>query len=166
MTKPSAYGSGGQGYGVHLIGASRSLILNLEVEQARHGVVVDFGSSDSQIIGGHFTQMNQALLDIHGEASRDTLIRGASMSNSNIGVIIGGGGRTVHCNDGPRHHVPIKRDQRLWNGGFCLDYTAQSYIRSNTLSNNSSHIVAAFFGAHEVTVERNDMRVLPLNPSL
>ena len=87
------------------------------------------------------------------------------MSNSNIGVIIGGGGRTVHCNDGPRHHVQLSEIRDCGMGVSVSDYTAQSYIRSNTLSNNSSHIVAAF-GAHEVTVERNDMRNAAINPTV
>ena len=91
MSYPSAYGSGGQGYGVHLIGASRTLIVEERVTHARHGVVVDFGSSDSQVINGVFREMNQALLDVHGEASRDTLILGNTLSESSIGVIVGGG---------------------------------------------------------------------------
>ena len=76
MEHPSAYGGGGQGYGVHLIGASRTVVRRQRVSTARHGVVVDFGSSDSQILDGDFSNMEQALLDVHGEASRDTLIPG------------------------------------------------------------------------------------------
>ena len=72
MEHPSAYGGGGQGYGVHLIGAVE-LVYRQRVSTARHGVVVDFGSSDSQILDGDFSNMEQALLDVHGEASRDTL---------------------------------------------------------------------------------------------
>jgi hypothetical protein len=154
MRAPSAYGGGGQGYGVHLIGATRSLVINLEVEQARHGVVVDFGSAESQIIGGRFAHMNQALLDVHGEASRDTLIRGATLSHSTLGVIIGGGGRQVHCNDGPRHHVQLTSLSSCGLAISSSDYTPQSYLRSNSFSDNGSHVVAAF-GASEVWVERN-----------
>ena len=154
MSDPSAYGSGGQGYGVHLIGASRSLIIGSRVTHARHGVVVDFGSSDSQIIDGVFSEMNQALIDVHGEASRDTLIRGNSLSESSIGVIIGGGGRAVHCNDGPRHHVIDNRITDCGIGVSVSDYTEDVGIRSNHLTDNGSHVVGAF-GARQIDVERN-----------
>ena len=157
MHHPSAYGSGGQGYGVHLIGASRTVISNLEVNHARHGVVVDFGSSDSQILNGTFFDMNQALLDVHGEASRDTLIRGNNLEQSSIGVIIGGGGRTVHCNDGPRHHVQFNHISECGIAILVSDETEKTYIRSNHLTNNGTHIGSAF-GAHDIKVERNQLK--------
>ena len=154
MRDPSAYGSGGQGYGVHLIGASRSLILGSYVRHARHGVVVDFGSSDSQIIDGVFSEMNQALIDVHGEASRDTLIRGNQLTGSALGVIVGGGGRAVHCNDGPRHHVIDNQISQCGIGVSISDYTEDVGVRSNSFTENGSHIVGTF-GARGIMVERN-----------
>ena len=163
MSYPSAYGSGGQGYGVHLIGASRTMIIDLEVERARHGVVIDFGSSDSQVLGGRFSHMNQALLDVHGEASRDTLIRGVILAESSLGVIIGGGGRTVHCNDGLRHHVQLSQISECGIGISVSDYTEFGFIRSNTLSENGTHL-AAVFGARHIIAERNDFGEAQLKP--
>ena len=164
MDHPSAYGSGGQGYGVHLIGASRSLIVGERVSYARHGVVIDFGSSDSQVLEGEFSHMNQALIDVHGEASRDTLIRGNRLERGGLGVIIGGGGRAVHCNDGPRHHVI---DNTITDCGISAvtisDYTQQSMIRSNTMRGNGTHVATAF-GAHAILIERNDMSEATIKP--
>ena len=156
MHHPSAYGSGGQGYGVHLIGASRTVISHLEVNHARHGVVIDFGSSDSQVLNGIFSDMNQALLDVHGEASRDTLIRNNHLEQSSIGVIIGGGGRTVHCNDGPRHHVQLNRITECGIAVLVSDETEKTYVRSNHLCNNGTHVGSAY-GAHDIQVERNQL---------
>ena len=163
MHYPSAYGSGGQGYGVHLIGASRTVISNLEVDHARHGVVIDFGSSDSQILSGSFSNMNQALLDVHGEASRDTLIRGNHLQQSSIGVIIGGGGRTVHCNDGPRHHVQLNHISDCGIAVLISDETEKSYIKSNDLMNNGTHIGSAY-GAYGIEVERNRLENATIKP--
>lgn len=163
MDHPSAYGSGGQGYGVHLIGASRTLVIDEHVSHARHGVVVDFGSSDSQILNGQFTDMNQALLDIHGEASRDTLIRGNQLEDSAIGIIIGGGGRLVHCNDGPRHHVIQNQFNQCGIAVLISDYTKKVYIRSNSFDLSSSHVGSAY-GAHDILVERNDFQRASLKP--
>ena len=155
MSYPAAYGSGGQGYGVHLIGASRSVIVDQEVEYARHGVVVDFGSSDSQVLNGRFSDMNQALLDVHGEASRDTLIRGNQLSRATIGVIVGGGGRTVHCNDGPRHHIIDNAISEVSITAVSVtDYTEQTAVRSNVFDDNSGHVLVSF-GASDVLIERN-----------
>ena len=163
MHYPSAYGSGGQGYGVHLIGASRTVISNLEVNHARHGVVIDFGSSDSQILNGSFSNMNQALLDVHGEASRDTLIRGNHLQQSSIGIIIGGGGRTVHCNDGPRHHVQLNHISDCGIAVLVSDETEKSYIKSNDLINNGTHIGSAY-GAYSIEVERNRLESATIKP--
>jgi hypothetical protein len=163
MDHPSAYGSGGQGYGVHLIGASRTIVIGERVSHARHGVVVDFGSSDSQILNGRFADMNQALLDIHGEASRDTLIRGNQLEDSAIGVIVGGGGRQVHCNDGPRHHIIRNQFNQCGIAVLISDYTKKVYVRSNSFDLSSSHIGSAY-GAHEILVERNDFKRASLKP--
>ncbi|MEE2645280.1 MAG: hypothetical protein VYD19_10140, partial [Myxococcota bacterium] len=154
MDHPSAYGSGGQGYGVHLIGASRSLIVGARVWHARHGVVVDFGSSESQILEGEFFEMNQALLDVHGEASRDTLIRANQLRDASIGVIVGGGGHEVHCNDGPRHHVQQNTISDCFVGVSVADETEEVFVRGNSFDENGSHVASAF-GAREITVERN-----------
>ena len=155
MDHPAAYGSGGQGYGVHLIGASRTVVERQTVDAARHGVVVDFGSSDSQVLRGIFSNMNQALIDIHGEASRDTLVRGNRMQSGSIGVIVGGGGRTVHCNDGPRHHIIDNDIQDINIAGVSVtDYTHEVFIRSNTIDDSSGHVIVSF-GAQQVLIERN-----------
>ncbi|MEE2758236.1 MAG: right-handed parallel beta-helix repeat-containing protein [Myxococcota bacterium] len=155
MAYPAAYGSGGQGYGVHLIGASRTVVHGQTVDSARHGVVVDFGSSDSQVLRGVFSNMNQALIDIHGEASRDTLVRGNRLSSGSIGVIVGGGGRTVHCNDGPRHHVIDNHMQDINIAGVSVtDYTHDVFVRSNIINDSSGHVIVSF-GAQQVLIERN-----------
>ena len=163
MRDPSAYGSGGQGYGVHLIGASRSLIVRERVTHARHGVVVDFGSSDSQVLDGDFSDMNQALIDVHGEASRDTLIKGNTLSHSSLGVIIGGGGRSVHCNDGPHHHVIDNHITECGIGVSVSDYTERVYVRSNSFEANGGH-VSCTFGARQVEIERNRFESAQVSP--
>jgi len=164
MDHPAAYGGGGQGYGVHLIGASRTVVDGQAVHTARHGVVVDFGSSDSQVLDGVFSKMNQALIDVHGEASRDTLIRGNDLRDSNLGVIVGGGGRSVHCNDGPRHHVLENRVSDCSIAGVSVsDYTRTVFIRSNLLTDSSTHVIATF-GAHDIQVERNVLARAGITP--
>lgn len=132
MDHPTSYGSGGRGYGVHLIRATRSLVLDAHVEQARHGVVIDFGSTESQVIGGTFRNMNQATLDVHGESSRDTLIRDTTCADAPTGIIVGGGGHEVHCNDGPRHHLEsnhLETAVALW----VADETREVYARANAM---------------------------------
>jgi hypothetical protein len=164
MDHPAAYGGGGQGYGVHLIGASRTVVHGQSVSVARHGVVVDFGSSDSQILDSTFSNMNQALIDVHGEASRDTLIRGNNLSQSNLGIIVGGGGRAVHCNDEPRHHILGNTISDCSIAAVSVsDYTRTVYVRSNELARNSTHVLGTF-GAHDIQVERNHFREAGITP--
>lgn len=155
MDHPARYGSGGQGYGVHAIRSSRTLVRGERVDTARHGVVVDFGSSDSQVLDGEFSNMNQALVDVHGEASRDTLVRGNRMTGGLLGVIIGGGGREVHCNDGPRHTVEYNhlRDCPL-AAVSVSDYTRGVTVRGNDLRGGAV-LLAAAFGAGDIVASRN-----------
>ncbi len=155
MDHPAAYGDGGQGYGVHVIRASRTLVRDERVHAARHGVVVDFGSSDTQVVGGRFEDMNQALVDIHGEASRDTLVRGVEGRDAPLGIIVGGGGHEVHCNDGPRHHLQHNVLSDIAGASLTVaDATRGVEIRGNHLRDALLHVVVAF-GAGDVVVERN-----------
>lgn len=155
MHHPAAYGGGGQGYGVHLIRTGRTVVRGERVEVARHGVVVDFGSTDAQVLDGYFRTMNQALIDVHGEASYDTLIRGNDLADASLGVIVGGGGRETHCNDGPRHHV---EHNVIDDAGLAAvsvsDYTGQVWVRSNRLEGSATGLTVAF-GAHDVLAEHN-----------
>lgn len=155
MDHPARYGSGGQGYGVHTIQASRTLVRGARVEHARHGVVVDFGSSDTQILDGHFSDMNQALVDVHGEASRDTLIRGNTLRDGQQGVIVGGGGHDVHCNDGPRHHLQYNAIEDCRLAGISVsDATRQVYPWFNDVRGGAV-LLAAAFGAGDILALRN-----------
>ncbi|MCB9553841.1 MAG: right-handed parallel beta-helix repeat-containing protein [Myxococcales bacterium] len=155
MDHPAAYGDGGEGYGVHLIFTGRTLVRDERVEVARHGVVVDFGSTDAQVIDGFFRTMSQALVDVHGEASYDTLVRGCDMAGSTLGVIVGGGGREVHCNDGPRHHVEHNTIAEAGLAAVSIsDYTQGVYVRGNVLTTSATGVTAAF-GAREILVEHN-----------
>ncbi len=155
MDHPAAYGGGGQGYGVHLIRTGRTVVRRERVEVARHGVVVDFGSSDAQVLDGVFRTMNQAHIDVHGEASYDTLVRGNDMAGSNLGVIVGGGGRQTHCNDGPRHHVEGNVIADIAVAGVTVsDYTRGVFVRGNTVD-ASGTLVTIAFGAGDVLVEHN-----------
>jgi hypothetical protein len=169
MSYPAAYGSGGQGYGVHLIGASRSLVIGERVNHARHGVVVDFGSSDSQVLDSEMSDMNQALVDVHGESSRDTLIRGNTLTGATVGVTVGGGGRAVHCNDEPRHHIERNRITDCSLAGVSVaDYTREVTVRFNQMDDCST-FVSATFGARDIDVERNvfgDAAITPITVAL
>jgi hypothetical protein len=157
MDHPSDYGEGGKGYGVHLITASRSVVRGSDVRQARHGVVVDFGSSDSQVLDGVFSAMNQAFIDVHGEASRDTLIRGNRMFDGPLGVIVGGGGNIAHCNDGPRHHVHQNHTTDISNSAVTVfDETREVYVRDNDLT--ATLIGAAVAFDSEARLEGNIVR--------
>ena len=157
MDHPSDYGEGGKGYGVHLIRASRSVVRGSRVTQARHGVVVDFGSSDSQVLDGEFSVMNQAFIDVHGEASRDTLIRGNVMRDGPLAVIVGGGGNIAHCNDGPRHHVHQNVAMGITNSAVTVfDETREVYVRSNDFDATLFGAVVAFDG--EALIEGNVIR--------
>lgn len=155
MHHPAAYGGGGQGYGVHLIRTGRTVVRGERVEVARHGVVVDFGSTDAQVLDGYFRTMNQALIDVHGEASYDTLIRGNDLADASLGVIVGGGGRETHCNDGPRHHV---EHNVIDDAGLAAvsvsDYTGQVFVRGNRLEGSATGLTVAF-GGYDVLAEHN-----------
>lgn len=155
MDHPSAYGGGGQGYGVHLIRTGRTVVRRQRVEVARHGVVVDFGSTDAQVLDGRFRTMNQALVDVHGEASYDTLIRGNDMAGSNLGIIVGGGGRETHCNDGPRHHLEDNVIADAIGAGITVsDYTRGVFVRANDVD-TSGLLFTAAFGGGDVLIEHN-----------
>lgn len=145
MSHPSDYGEGGKGYGVHLIHASRSVVRGSQVTQARHGVVVDFGSSDSQVLDGVFSVMNQAFIDVHGEASRDTLIRENLLQNGPLGVIVGGGGGFAHCNDGPRQHVHRNRAEGISNAAMTAFFaTREVYVLQNDFDSTLFGAVVGF----------------------
>jgi hypothetical protein len=109
MSWPSNYGEGGRGYGVHTVTAARTIVRRPRIAHARHAVVVDFGSSDTQVLEGEMSDTTLAIVDIHGESSRDTWVRDNALARGQTGVIVGGGGNAVHCNDGPRHHLDGNR---------------------------------------------------------
>ncbi|MCB9549162.1 MAG: hypothetical protein H6706_25445 [Myxococcales bacterium] len=145
MDHPSDYGEGGAGYGVHLITASRSIVHGIEVVHARHGVVVDFGASDSQVLGNDLRDMSQALVDVHGEASRDTLVRGNTFADAPLAVIVGGGGNVAHCNDGPRHHIDHNTMAGITNSGITVfDETRQVFARHNVIQGALFGLTVAF----------------------
>jgi len=122
---------------------------------------VDFGSSDAQVLDGRFSDMNQALIDVHGESSWDTLIRDNEGADSNLGVIVGGGGREVHCNDGPRHHVQFNTMHESTISALSVsDHTPEVYALGNDLD-ASTVLFTAAFGARDVVVERNDFGDAP-----
>lgn len=154
-TLPADYGGGGAGYGVHAIGASRTLVFGHTVRQARHAVVADFGSTETQIVGCEFSICTLAAIDVHGEASYDTLALGNAISRSNGSVIVGGGGREVHCNDGPRHTFI---GNRLQTGGIInvqmTDYSRHVSFHHNTISDSGYSLVVSA-GSADILLERN-----------
>lgn len=155
---PADYGSGGAGYGVHTIRASRTLVFGYEVNQARHGVVVDFGSTETQIIASVMTTCTLAAIDVHGEASYDTVAIGNVVARSNGAVVVGGGGREVHCNDGPRHHF-IGNEFRTAPVGnvWITDYSQHVSLRENTIEDSGYSVIVAA-GSTDVTLTRNALR--------
>lgn len=157
MDHPADFGEGGRGYGVHTIRATRTRVHGFDVEHARHGVVIDFGSAEAQVVGCDLRDMNQALVDVHGEASRDTLIWGNTLADAPTGVLVGGGGVDVHCNDGPRHHVLFNdiRDTPLASVGL-LKAAREVDVIGNTLGVALNHVNIAL-GSGDVRVHRNRM---------
>jgi hypothetical protein len=157
LTLPADYGSGGAGYGVHAIRASRTLVYGYTVQQARHAVVADFGSTETQVIAGNFTACTLAAIDIHGEASYDTLALGNEVRRSNGSVIVGGGGREVHCNDGPGHQFI---GNLMESGGIInvqvTDYTSDVTFHHNTIT-DSGYSAAISAGSSDILFERNAM---------
>ncbi|MBN1945432.1 MAG: right-handed parallel beta-helix repeat-containing protein [Bradymonadales bacterium] len=157
MTRPADYGDGGKGYGVHAIRSGRTLIQQYQVAQARHAVVIDFGSTETQVIDSDLDTTSLAAVDVHGEASYDTLILGNRITDSVQGVIVGGGGREVHCNDGPRHHVVSNLIEGSTVAGVWLtDYSTQVSLRHNTIERSyvSVYIDA---GSSELWIYRNHL---------
>ena len=158
MTKPSDYGGGGAGYGVHAIRASRTLVYGYEVVQGRHAVVIDFGSTESQVVASTLTDCSSYAVDIHGEASYDTLVLANTIERSNGSVTVGGGGRQVHCNDGPRHHF-VGNSMRT--GGFfnvvVTDYSSEVYLHHNTID-DSGYSMRIDSGSTDTYLERNALR--------
>ncbi len=157
MDHPADFGEGGRGYGVHTIQATRTRVRGFDVDHARHGVVIDFGSAETQVVGCHLRDMNQALVDVHGEASRDTLVWGNTLADAPSGVLVGGGGVDVHCNDGPRHHVLFNdiRDTPLASVGL-LKEAREVDVIGNTLGAALNHVNIAL-GSGDVRVHRNRM---------
>ncbi len=132
MEHPSNYGDGGRGYGVHVIRSSRTRIRGERVDTCRHAVVVDFGSSDTQVLDGDLRNAQLATIDIHGEASRDTLVRGNHIVGGRYAVVVGGGGTEVHCNDGPRHHL----HRNLFEGSLLTTVSVTNATRTVTVQDN------------------------------
>ncbi|MCB9539070.1 MAG: hypothetical protein H6704_22810 [Myxococcales bacterium] len=158
MDHPADFGEGGRGYGVHTIRATRTRVHGFDVEHARHGVVIDFGSAETQVVGCDLRDMNQALVDVHGEASRDTLVWGNTLADAPSGVLVGGGGVDVHCNDGPRHHVLFNdiRDTPLASVGL-LKAAREVDVIGNTLGVALNHVNVAL-GSGDVRVHRNRLQ--------
>jgi hypothetical protein len=144
MDHPSNYGEGGRGYGLHAITAGRTLLRGADIFEARHAVVVDFGSSDTQLVGNDLRDTTLAVVDVHGEASRDTLVRGNRIGTGQTGVLVGGGGLEVHCNDGPRHHV---ESNVVLDAGAALgvaNATRNVTFRGNDLEGGALLLTVAF----------------------
>ena len=144
MDHPSNYGEGGRGYGLHAITAARTLVRSADVHTARHALVVDFGSSDTQLIGGRLRDTTLAPIDVHGEASRDTLVRGNDVHGGQTGILIGGGGLEVHCNDGPRHHVELNTVRGAGSSFGVANATRNVTFRGNDVADALTHLTVAF----------------------
>jgi hypothetical protein len=155
MDHPSAYGDGGRGYGLHLIRASRTLVREQTVDTCRHAIVVDFGSSDTQILGGHLSRAHLAVVDVHGEASRDTLVRGVTLEGGLTGVLVGGGGTAVHCNDGPRHHVHANHLLGNVAYGVSVSNATRHVFVTNNDVQGSAIPLAVTLGAGDVVARYN-----------
>ena len=99
------------------------------------------------------------------ERHRETpLFRGNRLQNGRIGVIVGGGGRAVHCNDGPRHHILNNQLRDLSTAAVSVsDYTTAVFVRSNEFADNSSHLLVTF-GAHGVLFEQNRVGTAAVTP--
>ncbi len=154
MDHPSNYGEGGRGYGLHAITAGRTLLRGADIFEARHAVVVDFGSSDTQLVDNDLRDTTLAVIDVHGEASRDTLVRGNRIGAGQTGVLIGGGGLEVHCNDGPRHHVESNVVRDAGSALGVANATRNVTIRGNDLEGGALLLTVAF-DAGEVDVVGN-----------
>jgi hypothetical protein len=144
MDHPSNFGEGGRGYGLHAITAGRTLVRGADVFEARHAVVVDFGSSDTQLVGNDLRDTTLAVIDIHGEASRDTLVRGNLIGAGQTGVLVGGGGLEVHCNDGPRHHVESNVVRDAGSALGVANATRNVTFRGNDLEGGALLLTVAF----------------------
>ena len=155
MTLPADYGGGGAGYGVHAIRASRTLVFGYDVVQARHAVVADFGSTETQIVASTLSICTLSAIDVHGEASYDTLALGNRISRSNGSIIVGGGGREVHCNDGPRHYF-VGNEMRTGGlvNAFLTDYSSQVFFHHNTIVDSGYSLIVSA-GTQDVVLERN-----------
>ena len=158
MAFPSNYGEGGRGYGVHLIHASRSVVSSAAIGPSRHAVVVDFGSSDSQILDSTFVQTTLAAVDVHGEASRDTLVRGNDIDGGTSGVLIGGGGTEAHCNDGPRHWVHRNRFGPACFSGVSVSNATRHVSVIDNHFDGALVSLTLMLGAGDVEVRHNHFR--------
>jgi len=155
VERPADYGGGGAGYGVHAIRSGRTLVWGYATDQARHGVVTDFGSTETQVVASRFARCSLAALDIHGEASLDTLLLGNELADNAQGIIVGGGGRAVHCNDGPRHHlVGNQLDRCTATGIVVTDYSSDVHVEHNSV-NGSLLPVLVDSGSQHVRLWRN-----------
>ena len=132
------FGDGGRGYGLHLIGANRSWVHAAHTRRTRHGLVVDFGSSDSQLLGADLARSSSYAVDIHGEASRDTLVRDNLIVAVGSGIVAGGGGNMEHCDDGPRHHVLSNTLTDASRALVAADATGAVYFEGNHISGGLS----------------------------
>jgi len=152
MDHPSNYGEGGRGYGLHAITASRTLVRGAEIHTARHALVVDFGSSDTQLIESRLSDTTLAPIDVHGEASRDTLVRGNDVRGGQTGVLVGGGGLEVHCNDGPRHHIELNTVRGAGSSFGVANATRGVTFRGNDVADALTHLTVAFEAGDVVAV--------------
>ncbi len=155
MSWPSNYGEGGRGYGVHTVTAARTIVRAPRIAHARHAVVVDFGSSDTQVLDGEMTDTTLAIVDIHGESSRDTWVRGNTLARGQVGVIVGGGGTEVHCNDGPRHHLDDNRVTATGGAAVAImNATRDVFLEGNDLDEGLTLLLLAL-GTGDVDARHN-----------
>jgi hypothetical protein len=73
-------------------------------------------------------------------------------------VIIGGGGREAHCNDGPRHHVVANTmADNILHGLAITDYSSDVFARFNTIEGAAVGAVIDA-GSSRVELHRNAFR--------
>jgi hypothetical protein len=95
-------------------------------------------------VGNDLRDTTLAVVDVHGEASRDTLVRGNRIGTGQTGVLVGGGGLEVHCNDGPRHHI---ESNVVLDAGAALgvaNATRNVTFRGNDLEGGALLLTVAF----------------------
>lgn len=150
------FGGGGEGYGFNMHRSHDNLFERNHSTVTRHAFVVNYGNSGNLLRNNVMSHSTLAAIDIHGEYNYDNHVLENEISNAgDMGIVVGGGGSTVHYNDGPGNVIERNTIVDSDRGVAVRDETHDTFVIGNIIRNTRRDGILVIGPSHRVVIAGN-----------